>query len=402
MKPRYTIPLFSVAHFSHHLFTGALVPLLPLLRQDLGLNYLQAGVLVSAFSLSYGFGQVPTGVLADRFSARGLIVLGLLGTALTGAAVGLTSTYWQMVPCFIALGLLGATYHAPVSAFLSRLVPQARRGQSLGTHTIGGSASFLVTPVLAVAIATWAGGWRWAFVLLAVPALLMGPLLWVATRESDGGEHAASRGQLGTGKSGSNPGNPVDTPAPAVTWREILTAVGALALLTIVLQVVVSSVHSYMPLYLVDRHSISPEYAGIVVGLVAGGGVLGAPLGGAISDRLGRKWVILLSLTLAGPMLFAALQMPPTILLPLSLGVYGVTISARMPAMESLIADVVRPEKRATVLGVYYLAGQETSGIITPLVGGLIDLHGPDLVFLGLPVGLTIVALAALAVRKRI
>ena len=107
MKSKYIVPLFSVVHFSHHLSTGVLVPLLPLLRQDLGLNYFQAGVLVSSFSLSYGFGQLPMALLADRFSPIFLIVIGLIGTSLSSVAVSLTNTYWQMIPCFIILGLLG-------------------------------------------------------------------------------------------------------------------------------------------------------------------------------------------------------------------------------------------------------------------------------------------------------
>ena len=97
-----------LSHFSHHVSTGVLVPLLPLLRQGFGLNYFQSGILVSSFSLSYGFGQVPMALLADRFGRRSLIVLGLIGTSLSAMAVGLTNAYWQMVPCFIALGLLGA------------------------------------------------------------------------------------------------------------------------------------------------------------------------------------------------------------------------------------------------------------------------------------------------------
>jgi MFS family permease len=140
MKSRHIIPLFTVAHFSHHLSTGVLVPLLPLLRQDFGLNYFQSGVLVSSFSLSYGFGQIPMALLADRFSRRSLIVLGLIGTSLSAMAVVLTNAYWQMIPCFIALGLLGATYHAPASSFLSQSVQPDQRGRSLGTHIIGGSA----------------------------------------------------------------------------------------------------------------------------------------------------------------------------------------------------------------------------------------------------------------------
>jgi len=401
MKSKTVIPLFAVAHFSHHLSTGVLSPLLPLLRQDMALNYFQAGVLVSAFSLSYGFGQLPMALLADRFSERALIVIGLIGTALAAAAVSLTNTYWQMVPCFVALGLLGATYHAPVSSFLSQVVPQDRRGQSLGTHTIGGSASFLITPVLAVAIASWLGAWRWSFLVLAIPTLLMGIVLWFATRDPQRAGQAAE-GSEGPTAHSTNPGGLGDVSPRTVTWKEILTAVGTLALLSIVMQVVLSSVHSYLPLYLVDRHAVSPEYAGIVVGLVAGAGVLGAPVGGAISDRLGRKWVILLSLSLAGPLLFAALQAPANILLPLSLAVYGLSVSARMPAMESLIADVVHPKKRATVLGVYYLMGQETSGVITPLLGRMIDLNGPNPVFITLAGGLCVVSAVALVFRKRI
>jgi FSR family fosmidomycin resistance protein-like MFS transporter len=402
MKSKTVIPLFAVAHFSHHLSTGVLSPLLPLLRQDMALNYFQAGVLVSALSLSYGLGQLPMALLADRFSERALVVIGLIGTALAAAAVSLTSTYWQMVPCFIALGLLGATYHAPVSSFLSQVVPRGRRGQSLGTHTIGGSASFLVTPVLAVAIASWLGAWRWSFLVLAVPTLVMGVVVWFATREPRRAGQGTAEGEAAAVRSSNPGGGPAQFSPHTVTWKEILTAVGTLALLSIVMQVVFSSVHSYLPLYLVDRHAISPEYAGIVVGLVAGAGVLGAPVGGAISDRLGRKWVILLSLALAGPLLFAALWAPANVLLPLSLAVYGVIVSARMPAMESLIADVVQPEKRATALGIYYLMGQETSGVITPLLGRLIDLSGPNSVFVTLAAGVCVVSVVALIFRKRI
>jgi FSR family fosmidomycin resistance protein-like MFS transporter len=403
VKPRHIIPLFTVAHFSHHLSTGVLVPLLPLLRQDFELNYLQAGVLVSSFSLSYGFGQVPMALLADRFSRRSLIVLGLIGTSLSAIAVGLTNAYWQMIPCFIALGLLGATYHAPASSFLSQSIPQDQRGRSLGTHIIGGSASFLLTPPMAVYIATWARTWRLSFFLLAVPALVMSALLWLTTRKPHEAGQIPEKTWLTPSMESSNPkGGPAGAPNPTISWEQIIRAIGILAVTSVLMQMVFSSVYSYLSLYLVDHHGITPAYAGIAVGLVAGAGVVGAPLGGALSDRLGRKQVILLSLSLAGPLLFAVTRAPASLWLPLSLAAYGTSISARMPAMESLIADVVPPRRRATVLGMYYLLGQETSGVVTPLIGRLIDLHGLDPVFTGLAVGLCLVSVMTLAFRKRI
>ncbi len=53
--------LFVVAHFCHHLLPSILVPLLPFIRTGLGLDYTQSGLLVSAFTLSYGLGQLPAG-----------------------------------------------------------------------------------------------------------------------------------------------------------------------------------------------------------------------------------------------------------------------------------------------------------------------------------------------------
>jgi FSR family fosmidomycin resistance protein-like MFS transporter len=231
----------------------------------------------------------------------------------------------------------------------------------------------------------------------------MSALLWLTTRKPNEARQIAEKAGLALSMGSSNPnGGPTGAPNPNITWGQIIRAIGILTLVSIFMQMVFSSVYSYLPLYLVDRHGISPEYAGIVIGLVAGAGVVGAPLGGALSDRLGRKRVILLSLSLAGPLLFAATRAPAGIWLPLSLAAYGTSISARMPAMESLIADVVPPRRRATVLGTYYLLGQETSGIVTPLVGHLIDLRGLDPVFTGLALGLCLVSVIALAFRKSI
>lgn len=138
----YLIPQFMLAHFSHHVCIGVLIPLLPLLREVFGLNYFQSGILVSSFSISYGLAQVPMAILADRFSRRLIIVLGLLGTSLASIGVSCTQAFWQMVTCFIAMGLIGGTYHAPASSFISHVLPSARRGRALGMHVTGGSASF--------------------------------------------------------------------------------------------------------------------------------------------------------------------------------------------------------------------------------------------------------------------
>ena len=121
----------------------------------------------------------------------------------------------------------------------------------------------------------------------------------------------------------------------------------------------------------------------MVISLIAGSGIVGGPLGGGLSDRFGRKRVILIALSLSGPLFFAITMSPSRIPLILSLLLYGMVMSVRMPSMESLIADVVPVGRRTTVLGFYYFVGMETSGLTTPVFGRLIDVYGLDPVIYG-------------------
>ncbi|MBW1998729.1 MAG: MFS transporter [Deltaproteobacteria bacterium] len=394
-KTSRLIPKFMFSHFSHHVATGVLIPLLPLLRESFGLNYFQSGILVSSFSLAYGMGQVPMAILADRFSKRLIIILGLIGVSLSGICVSFTQGFWQMPPFFVLMGLLGGTYHAPASAFISQNISIDQRGRALGMHVTGGSASFLLTPAMALGIASMFESWRPAFLLLALPALLAGGVIWLTTSEPAEDPLIPDKG---TGKRLAEE----KAQEAELTWVGIARAIGILVCLTITMNVVFASINSYLPLFMVDHHGISAEWAGIVVSLIAGAGIIGSPVGGALSDRLGRKELILFSLTLSGPLFFAVTRSPLWVPLILSLFFYGLTMSARMPTTESLIADVVPVRRRTTVLGIYFFMTMETSGVITPIVGRLIDSYGLDPVFTGIAIGLCVVAGVALLFRRHI
>ena len=399
---KYLIPQFMLAHFSHHVCTGVLIPLLPLLREGFGLNYFQSGILASSFSISYGLGQVPMAMLADRFSPRLIIVLGLLGISFTGIAVSLTQSFWQMVPCFVAMGLIGGTYHAPASSFISQVLPSTKRGRALGMHVTGGSASFLLTPAMALGIATLFSSWRASFFILALPAFLVGAIIWLTTKEKPGDAEAPAQGWKSSDtrfNEGNSAGGEKQT---QISWSQIIRSIGVIACLGLVMQIVFSSAYSYLPLYMVDHYHISPKWAGIVISFIVGAGIVGAPLGGALSDRFGRKQVILFSLSLSGPLFLAITKSPFGIPLLVSLLSYGMAMSVRMPTMESLIADVVPVGRRATVLGIYFFLGMETAGFATPIVGRLIDIYQLDTVFTGLAIGLCVVAAIALLFRKKI
>ena len=83
------IPLFIVGHFSHHVLISITVPLIPFIRSAFDLDYTQSGLVISAFTLAGGIGQLPAGWLADRVEPRKLLTVGISGVALAGILVGL-------------------------------------------------------------------------------------------------------------------------------------------------------------------------------------------------------------------------------------------------------------------------------------------------------------------------
>ena len=91
------LPLFVMGHFSHHVLTTITVPLIPFIRNTFALDYTQSGLVVSAFTLAYGFGQLPAGWLADRIDPRKLMTVGISGVALAGVAlfsITLLCSFW--------------------------------------------------------------------------------------------------------------------------------------------------------------------------------------------------------------------------------------------------------------------------------------------------------------------
>jgi MFS family permease len=167
------VPLFVLAHFSHHILTALTVPLLPFIRNDFALDYTQSGLVVSAFSLAYGIGQLPAGWLADRAGARLVITVSISGVALAGLFVGLSQTFILIIVSLALMGLAGGGYHPAAAPLISMAVEPKNLGRALGFHVIGGSATYLLAPLIGVAIAA-AWSWRGTYIGIALPTFVFG------------------------------------------------------------------------------------------------------------------------------------------------------------------------------------------------------------------------------------
>jgi len=375
---------FVLAHFTHHLCTGILTPLLPFLRDEFGLSYFMSGLLVAGFGLINGLAQFPMGRLGDRVSKKWIICVGLVGVSLMSIAVGLTTTYYQAIAFLFLMGLFGGGQHPSASSLISLHFGKETRGRVLGFNLVGGTASFFLTPIFAGLIAR-ALGWREAFIILAIPALLVSLFFWKVV-----GSGAATQGVVGSGEK-KEPG-----------LGQVARIIGPIVTVAVLCQLVSFGTATFLPLYLVDKHGMEPAYAAMLAGLVFGAGVVAAPLGGVLSDRFGRKPVILTSVILTGPVLYLLTIAPFGIALVAVFAVLGLVMSSRLPAVESLIVDVVPVGQRATVLGAYFFFGLELNGVAPPIIGYLMDRLGIDGAFTVLALFAVALSIGTLLLRKRL
>jgi len=362
-RPLFTglLPFFILAHCAHHILTALPVPMLPMIRTYFNLDYTQSGLLISAFSLSYGLGQLPAGWLADRIGPRLLITMGICGVAIAGFLIGIAPSYIMMIPFLILMGLLGGGYHPSAPPLISTSVEPKNLGRALGFHLLGGNISFFLTPLVAIAIAT-VFGWRGPFIVLAIPTLIFGSLFYIFLGRLDNVMDRRAEMSENQNETHLIPGR----------YRRLVVMIILGALTSAIL---ISTI-SFIPLMLVDKFGVSEKTAAALLSLIYSSGLWAAPLGGYLSDRLGKIRVILAICFLGGPVVWLLNIFPYGIVTWAVLLALGVSHVARMPVLEAFVVSNTSESNRSTILGIYYFSGMETGGLFTPFLGKLIDKFG--------------------------
>jgi MFS family permease len=361
-----SVPFYILAHCAHHLLTALPMPLLPFIRTEFGLDYTQASFVTSAFALANGAGQLPAGWLADRIGPTVLIMVGILGVALAGVLVGISQTYGMLLAFIILMGLLAGGYHPAATPLISESVEPNQQGRALGYHLIGGNASFFLAPVVAGATAgVW--GWRGSFLGLAFPTVVFGLIFYIYLKRWKGKTHTQeTRRRISEGK-----------PPPPGNVRRMV----AFLTMTVLAGGASMSITAFLTLYAVDRLGATEEAAASLLPIVFFSGLWASPMGGYLSDRIGRVPVIVVTGLINGVLIY---------LIPLTgwgfgffavLFFMGLNTALRWPVSEVFIMEQTSSRYRSTLFGVYYFTMHYTGAIFAPMMGTIIDRWGFDVCF---------------------
>jgi MFS transporter, FSR family, fosmidomycin resistance protein len=357
---------FCYTHLSHDLTTGVLVALLPFVRQEMDLNYFQAGLLVSALAITSGLAQILGGWVGDRIKRRWIaLTIGLAGVGLSSAVVGLMPSYTTLLVALIILGLFTGFYHPSAVPALSGLFSD-KRGKAIGLHMIGGSIGFGVGPFLGTAIAATLN-WHMAFIILSLPALIAGlsVALWLRKIEPSASESANKQTKQSSLK--------LETGTKPPTLGQVLKPLAGMIILVVFVTFTSGSLLPFVPLFLVDHLNQSNAVAAIWMGVIRAAGILGSILGGWLSDRWGNKQTIMLAIITTGPamLLFAYLDFHAGLAVIMIL--IGLLMAMRETAVQTYIMGKTPLNMHGIVFGIYFGIGMQGQSLLQPAYGGIMD-----------------------------
>jgi len=368
---------FGIVFFDRN----ALNFLMPFVQPDLGLNNTQVGLLASALSFTWAIAAFGVGYVSDRTGSRkGLLVLATLAFSVCSFLSGIAATFAMMLGARLLMGVAEGGIMPISQSMIATAVKPEQRGLAMGvTQNFGSNllGSF-VAPVALVAFAT-AFGWRHAFFLAGVPGLITAFLIWRLVR--DQGNTPASRAPVAKAEK--------LTLLQALEERNVLIC----AMLGVLLVSYLVVCWAFMPLYLTQVRGFDESTMSWLMGTLGISAAVGAFLISALSDRIGRRPLMIAMPLIAIILPLGAMFFHGSVWVLAAIFFIGWGVNGIFPLfMATVPSESVDPRHTATVLGVCMGMGEILGGVLSPTIAGYAaDTVGPQAP-LWIMIGLTIIA----------
>jgi FSR family fosmidomycin resistance protein-like MFS transporter len=341
----------TAAHAVHDTYTAFLPPLLPEFISRLTLSKAEAGAL-SVFLQAPSVLQPYIGHLADRVSLRYFVIVAPAVSAVIMSLLGLASRYVVLAFFLIVVGFSSAAFHAVAPVVAGRLSGRSL-GRGMGMWMVGGELGRTIGPLVIVTALRFVTleGTIWLMVFgLAASFLLYVRLRDVPLGSSESLERPSFRRGLDAMR-------PLLVPLVGIVTARVFT----LAALT-----------TYLPLFLTEGGA-SLWFAGMSLTLLEAAGVVGALVGGSLSDLLGRRLVIFVAMLSTPLFMLAFLATDSWIRLPLLL-ILGFTSLSVAPVIMALVQEST-PDNRALANGVYMALSFVIRSLAVVALGVMGDLY---------------------------
>jgi predicted MFS family arabinose efflux permease len=326
----------------------------PTIARDLGLGYGDIGTITGVLALAWGIAALVMGNLSDRIGHRPVLVGSLVAFSLLIGGSGLAAGVTGLVVVRAAMGFADGAYTPASIAATVRASPPERHGGNVGLQqTMLVLFGLGLSPLLVGFLLREGVDWRYIFLIFTAPGLLVAWLIWKIVPPAE--SRPARRAALQDWRA-------------VLAFRNIRLLMGGMFCWLTCL--IVTS--AFLPSYLIDHLKLGDAQMGMVMSAIGFGAVTGTILLSMLSDRMGRKPVMVLSAVgaLAGLVILGTIGAQPLTLFACLFAIHFFNNALITLTVGPIAIETVPPALMTTASGIVIAAGELLGGGLAPMLGG--------------------------------
>jgi FSR family fosmidomycin resistance protein-like MFS transporter len=364
-----TMPILlslSFCHLLNDLIQSLIPALYPLLKAEFNLDFTQIGLITLAFQLTASLLQPTVGFYTDKRPQPYSLALGMGSTLIGLLLLSVANSYTVVLIAAALIGTGSAIFH-PEASRVARMASGGRYGTAQALFQVGGNVGQAIGPLLAAFIVLPHGQGAIAWVSMAAliaMAFLTRVGIWYG---------ANLRPTLKTVSA------TIESQVSGLPRGRVLFLITILMVLLFSKNVYTSSLTSFFTFYLIERFDLPVQAAQVQLFIFMAAIAVGTLLGGALTDRIGRRpmiWISILGVlpfTMALP--YADLFWTGVLII-----IIGLITASAFPAV-LVYAHEVMPGRVGLVSGMFFGFAFGLGGIGAAIMGGLADAYGIAVVY---------------------
>ena len=364
-KPSFLeIFVITVGHTMTHWYPATFYLLLPLIGKELGLSYGEIGAIMTCQYLVGAISNVPGGLAVDFVSRKTMpMAISMLWVGVPYLLMGLTHTYWLLLVCSALVGVGNNLWHPAAIPLLAQRFPE-RRGLAVALHGMGGNLGDAIAPFASGALLTILS-WREVVIVNVIPGLLLAALILVYVNRTT--EQSRDMAE----KSGRMRAADVLSALRTMFTSRTVLMVSASSAFRLMTQ---AGLLTFLPVFLATQMGYSPIWIGACMLALQTAGFVAAPIAGHLSDRMGRRRIVMSSMAMTGLVLLLMATIGRSTAFVLFISVLGFFLFAIRAVMQAWILDATPKSMGGTSIGILF-GTQAIGAAVGPALGGIFADH---------------------------